>query len=100
MKLNVFDQLARKSRLALCRAWMTLSLLVFWPFSSFTRRSNALSLASRSMQYTQAVVNTPVDSPLHVHLLQGVVEGFYKHVDVGPCSLSCLLYTSPSPRDS
>ena len=36
----------------------------------------------------QALVNTPLDSPLHVHLLQGVVEGFYKHVGVDPCTLS------------
>ena len=44
---------------------------------------------SQSQQYMQELVNTPVDSPLHVHLLQGVVEGFHKHVGIDPRTLEC-----------
>ena len=40
----------------------------------------------------QALVNTPIDLPLPVYLLQGVVEGFYKYVGVDPCTMS--LYSS------
>ena len=76
------------SRLALCLAWMTLSLLVFLPFLSLTRRSNALSLASRSSTCRHLLTRLLTRPCMHVHLLQGVVEGFYKHVGVDPCTLS------------
>ena len=47
-------------------------------------------VSCQPQHYMQALVNPPVDSPVHVHLLQGVVEGFYKRVGVNPRTLQLI----------
>ena len=44
---------------------------------------------SQPQEYMQQLVNTPVDLPLDVHLLQNVVEGFHKYVGIDSCTLQC-----------
>ena len=44
---------------------------------------------SQPQEYMQTFVHTSVYSALHVHLLQGIVEGLHKHVGVYHSSLYC-----------
>ena len=69
-------------------AHYTYGLLVVLPFSSVTRRSNALSLASRSSKCRHLSTHLLTCTRIYcIYVLQHVVEGLHMHVCVDTCTL-------------